>query len=314
MSISFIITYHNEPSDTLLECLQSIMALELREDEYEMIVIDDGSSTHPMEDTRLQAIPVKYIRQTNQGISCARNTGISHASMQYIQFVDADDALMTTAYSKVVDLLREEHPDAVMFDFTCEKPAPLTYKRRPATDGTTYMARHNINGAVWSSVIKKEICHNLSFTPGTTYGEDEEFTARMMLRTKSFIRVFIKAYYYRQHPHSATHQLDWASIEKRFDDNIGVIKRLRTLSLTLDKPKKAALGRRTDQLTLDIIYNAARLTHDASYVEQLIRNLRKEGLFPVPLKAYTAKYVLLHVMTCGRRSRKMLCRILSSKA
>ena len=45
--ISFIVTYHNEPEAFLQACLESIQALPLREEEVEILVVDDGSEVLP---------------------------------------------------------------------------------------------------------------------------------------------------------------------------------------------------------------------------------------------------------------------------
>ena len=46
--ISFILTYYNLPIQMLCECIDSILALSLRPDEREIIVIDDGSEMSPV--------------------------------------------------------------------------------------------------------------------------------------------------------------------------------------------------------------------------------------------------------------------------
>ena len=58
-----------------------------------------------------------YIRQPNQGLSQARNTGIAMAKGQYIQFIDADDFLISGNYDKCLDFIRFKDADIVLFDF-----------------------------------------------------------------------------------------------------------------------------------------------------------------------------------------------------
>jgi teichuronic acid biosynthesis glycosyltransferase TuaG len=57
----------------------------------EVIVVDDGST----DDTRARLAPygdrIRYIYQENQGLSAARNTGIRHATGEWIAFLDSDD-------------------------------------------------------------------------------------------------------------------------------------------------------------------------------------------------------------------------------
>jgi glycosyltransferase involved in cell wall biosynthesis len=57
----------------------------------EVVVVDDGST----DDTRERLAPytdrIRYIHQTNSGLSAARNTGIRHARGEWIALLDADD-------------------------------------------------------------------------------------------------------------------------------------------------------------------------------------------------------------------------------
>ena len=57
----------------------------------DVIVIDDGSTDDTPE--RLQAFGsrIRYIRQENQGVSAARNTGIRQSCGEWVAFLDADD-------------------------------------------------------------------------------------------------------------------------------------------------------------------------------------------------------------------------------
>jgi len=57
----------------------------------EIIVVNDGSTDQS--EKRIEAFgdQVYYLKQTNQGVSQARNTGFDKASGQYICFMDADD-------------------------------------------------------------------------------------------------------------------------------------------------------------------------------------------------------------------------------
>ena len=76
----------------------------------EVIVVDDGSTDFPEEVlTRYQG--VKLLRQSNRGVSAARNAGIKAAKGEYIQFLDADDWLHVDKLSQQVGHLRKTGDD-----------------------------------------------------------------------------------------------------------------------------------------------------------------------------------------------------------
>jgi glycosyltransferase involved in cell wall biosynthesis len=70
----------------------------------EIVVVDDGSTDTTREVTATDP-RVKYIYQTNQGLSAARNTGIDHSTGQYLVFLDADDWLLPNALKINADFL-----------------------------------------------------------------------------------------------------------------------------------------------------------------------------------------------------------------
>ena len=116
--ISFILPYYDLPAEMLCECIDSILALSLRDNEWEIIVVDDGSEMSPMDDLKKYGDHLIYIRQNNKGLSEARNTGIQMARGEYLQFIDSDDLLLQAPYDHCIDMARRKHPDVIVFDFT----------------------------------------------------------------------------------------------------------------------------------------------------------------------------------------------------
>ena len=81
--------------------------------DLECIVVDDGSTDNTEEVIAAFGPAVRLIRQPNQGLSAARNTGIRAARGRYIAFLDADDAWHADKVSRQVALL-DSHPETAV--------------------------------------------------------------------------------------------------------------------------------------------------------------------------------------------------------
>lgn len=92
---------------TLRNCLESLSSLNYAD--YEVILVDDGSTDQTPDIAR--AFPsVRYVRQTNQGLSAARNAGIRAAAGEVVAFTDDDcRADEDWLYYLVNDLLRGDY-------------------------------------------------------------------------------------------------------------------------------------------------------------------------------------------------------------
>ena len=103
--VTVVIPCYNNAS-FLHDAIQSVLSQTYQR--TELIVVDDGSS----DDTSdvASSYPVtRLIRQPNQGVSAARNAGLSQASGDYVVFLDADDRLLPDAVEVGVRCL-EAHP------------------------------------------------------------------------------------------------------------------------------------------------------------------------------------------------------------
>ena len=106
MLISVIIPCYNQ-AHFLGEAIQSVLAQTFQESE--IIVVDDGSPDNTAE-VAARYPNVRYIRQSNQGLSGARNAGIRQSQGDYLVFLDADDRLLPDAFQAGLDCLRA-HPE-----------------------------------------------------------------------------------------------------------------------------------------------------------------------------------------------------------
>ena len=89
-AVSVVIPVYNKPLEQVKRAIDSCLTQTLKP--KQIIVVNDGS---PDDYSQVEAMgaQVRYIRQNNQGVAVARNTGISEAGSKYITCLDADDWL-----------------------------------------------------------------------------------------------------------------------------------------------------------------------------------------------------------------------------
>lgn len=86
--VSAVIVNHNY-GRYIAECIDSVLAQTYHR--IETIVVDDGSTDHSLEVLRRYSNRVVVVRQSNKGVSAARNAGIAMSTGEWIAFLDADD-------------------------------------------------------------------------------------------------------------------------------------------------------------------------------------------------------------------------------
>lgn len=98
--ISVIIPCYNQEK-YIADCLDSVLAQTF--DDYEAIVVDDGSTDNSVKiikEYQKKSDKIRLIQQANQGVIAARNNAIKEAKGKYIYTLDSDDIIHETALEK----------------------------------------------------------------------------------------------------------------------------------------------------------------------------------------------------------------------
>jgi GT2 family glycosyltransferase len=125
--ISVIIPAYNRPGP-LAACLQSLTRLDYPRDRFEVIVVDDGSSTPPADVISAVAdqIDVRLVEQENAGPAAARNRGAGEAGGKFLCFLD-DDCLAAPDWLKKLEARFDIDPHAAIGGKTIDAPPGNTY-------------------------------------------------------------------------------------------------------------------------------------------------------------------------------------------
>ena len=118
----------------------------------ETIVVDDGSSDETAEVAT--AAGTRLIRQSNLGVSAARNAGLSSAAGEFIVFLDADDELLPGAIDSGVAFLdaRPQTSSVVRQCYSMDIDGRPLHSEQPIVHGI--------------DLYREWLSHNFAWTPG----------------------------------------------------------------------------------------------------------------------------------------------------
>lgn len=117
---------------------------------FEVIVVDDGSTDDSLGIIRFFEERIRVLAQTNQGGSAARNTGLQAANREFVQFLDADDVLYP---DKMLRQLTQAMPLSSTLVF-CDAEylhSPTSHSHHLRTDDLTDAVTFMLNGGLQTS-------------------------------------------------------------------------------------------------------------------------------------------------------------------
>src|SRR5574341_571207 len=110
--ISAIIPTYNH-GNYIGRSISSVLSQTLTD--YEVIVVDDGSTDDTLERLRVFGDNVRYHRQEYRGLGSARNAGLALAKGKYVQLLDADDSIAPEKFEMQVPVLTADESISVVY-------------------------------------------------------------------------------------------------------------------------------------------------------------------------------------------------------
>lgn len=205
MEFSVIIPLYNK-APYIKKALRSIIEQSFRD--YELIVVDDGSSDGSFDVTKetLKESGLDYhlIRQDNAGVSTARNNGIAASHGEFICFLDADDWWAEDFLQKM-DLLIREYPDAGIYGTNYyyvkngkQRVCVTTAKTGYINYCKVYAERLQMPLWTGATCIRREVFDEVGgFRTHLKLGEDFDLWIRVTLKHKVAFLDEPLAYYYQ---------------------------------------------------------------------------------------------------------------------
>lgn len=202
MKLSIIIPMYN--SELYIEkCVNSILHQNM--EDYEVIVVDDGSSDNSMAIlSKIQSLRLHIYSKPNGGQSSARNLGLNKAKGEYVFFIDSDDFLSENVLLDVCKYL--DGCDILLLEKVFENDKlSVVMDATPDGEGTLLMKECPI--AVWNYIYRRDflVSNHLIFKEGI-FHEDTLFSPIVTYLAKSFKGYPIAIYHHDSNiPTSTTH-------------------------------------------------------------------------------------------------------------
>jgi glucosyl-dolichyl phosphate glucuronosyltransferase len=165
--LSVIVCTYNR-CDLLAGCLQSLGDQRLSRARFEVVVVDNNSTDDTaavVEHHQAKLANLRYVFESVQGLSHARNRGAAAAVGTYLVYVDDDTRLPPTYLSCVLDTLERSQPDLLggpVYPFYTEaKPSWFKdkYEIRKYTEASGFSTTCNVSGM--NFVIRKDLLPRL---------------------------------------------------------------------------------------------------------------------------------------------------------
>lgn len=241
---SIIIPNYNK-GKYIKNCLESVFNQDIKKEEYEVIVVDDGSNDNSIQ--IINQYPIRLYNTDRKGAGGARNLAIENSTGKYIIFLDSDDYFTNnTVLSKLESII--DNQDIVFLAFTKDNFG----EKEIITENKNTLAEKIESTKLLgcpTKCFKKELIGNTRFTENTKY-EDVFFTLECLCKCKSYAYFDESFYTYRKVENSNTTQEVSGII---MTDLIIEISKLYYLCFKYPKYKDNILNRiKNDRLSLRI--------------------------------------------------------------
>ena len=211
MDLSVIVPVYNVEA-YLKKCVDSLLEQDIAPEDYEIILVDDGStdsSSGICDGLASLHSNIVVIHKENGGLSSARNAGIDAAAGKYIQFVDSDDYLLPNVLGSILPHIKRDNLDILRFNYQNvdsqglafepnRNPKPFVDYSTDICDGLTFLnerlgfACYAVQFILKTDLVKKS---SNRFKEGIFF-EDVEWTPRIILQADRIASTDLMVYNY----------------------------------------------------------------------------------------------------------------------
>ena len=306
LRLSIIIPIYNAEK-YLEECIASLYHQDIPVEDYEVILVNDGSTDDSYDIAKRLSSNhnnIKLFSQDNQGQSVARNKGLDVAKGNYIMFVDSDDALYPNVIGEILSNAENNELDvcAYRIKYLDDNGKPHDGSVQPFPVDKIYDGRYAVThgadiGAVWINLYSNAMLerYHLRFLEGI-YHQDVDFNLRMYAYADKIMFTDIVAYNYRFVAGSSTRKPNKKRIIKLINDDMTVIRHIRDFSQNDERGKTLRdfyIKHGNSLLISNLISLFKDKTLEHKEKIELLYKAKELGIYPIKGKSLSWKTTLI---------------------
>lgn len=302
----------------LRRCIESLVAQDLPKEDYEIILVDDGSPDECpaiCDDYASKQNNVKVIHRPNGGLSAARNSGIKIAKGEYVQFVDSDDYLEPNVLRTLVDMMEKEELDVLRFNYQNvnenqevfepnKVSKPFVDYRDEVCNGLTFLT-DRLGTACYAVqfMLRRSLLSDCLFKEGLLF-EDVEWTPKMLVKAERVSSTILIVYNYQFRVGSITQSTTMERRRKVLEDKMRLIDSLQLLMNDVSDTRwyRGMIA----QITIGIIADISRYFYNEK--KAYLKMIKRKGvyfLYPFHSTSSAKRKIFL-----ANISPMLLCRLL----
>ncbi len=236
MTLSIIVPIYNT-QQYLEKCISSLYLQNLDEKDFEVLLIDDGSTDSSFAIANNWAgrkSNIRVFRQENQGQAAARNLGLDNARGQYILFVDSDDYLLPQKLGVLLRKTKERRLDAAIYCLRVQNPAGDTSTLKiphvrydHIYSGQEVALKFFVFGSMCRGLFSGSVFekHKLRFRTGFAH-EDSELCFRLYPLLGSVIFTEDEIYFYRYNRQSTDRSKALETLKRNIESEAMLVSKI----------------------------------------------------------------------------------------
>lgn len=269
-------------------CLKSVFEQDFPDEQYELLLINDGSPDDSEQIARAYCAGrpnIKIISQNNKGLGGARNTGIENATGEYLLFLDSDDWLLPNTLRKLCEFF--DGSDIIEFSVLVKDDHKtlhtIAFENIIPQLGIDYFLENKTINSACNKIYKSSFLYeNELLFMERIYGEDIQFNARAFYLAKKIKAVDSNLIVFYQSDNSITRNQNFSQKLKYLSDRQEIILSLKSFEeqfSTGDAKSDKYFYERTVLLIVNSILSSLKNKIPSSIITQFINSLKEKNIF-----------------------------------